>query len=69
VNNTYRQQLFITLTLLHQEARYAYWKNRMHCGSDFQPYADCADCKHFLFCKTMLDIDIALAALSEMDGD
>jgi len=69
LENTYRQQLLSTLTLLHQEARYAYWKNRTHCGSDFNPKAHCHDCQHFPFCQTMLDIDIALAALSEMDGD
>ncbi|GAJ04934.1 unnamed protein product, partial [marine sediment metagenome] len=30
MNNAYRKQLQSTLTLLHQEARYAYWKNRTH---------------------------------------
>jgi len=69
VSNNYNIQLLTTLNLLHQEARYAYWKNRTHCGSDFTPNAYCPDCKHFRFCQTMQDIDIALAALGQMDGD
>ncbi|GAI69712.1 unnamed protein product [marine sediment metagenome] len=69
MRHTYRKQLQSTLTLLHQEARYAYWKNRTHCGSDFTPNAYCPDCKHFRFCQTMQDTDIALATLAQMDGD
>jgi len=69
VPNTYRKQLHSTLSLLHQEARYAYWKNRTHCRSDYQPNAYCHDCQHFLMCQTMHDTDTALATLSQMDGD
>ncbi len=69
MENTYRKQLLITLNLLHQEARYAYWKNRTHCGSDFNPNASCHDCQHYLFCQTMQDTDNALATLRQMDGD
>jgi len=69
VSNNYNIQLLTTLNLLHQEARYAYWKNRTHCGSDFDPHDSCQDCQHFLMCKTMLDTDTALAALGQMDGD
>ncbi len=69
MQHTYRKQLQSTLSLLHQEARYAYWKNRTHCDSDFKPNAYCSDCQHFRFCQTMQDIDIALATLAHMDGD
>ena len=63
------KQLVQTLTLLHQEARYAYWKGETHCGSDFTPQGHCRDCQHFVFCKTMHEIDEALETLAHLDGD
>ncbi|GAI75508.1 unnamed protein product [marine sediment metagenome] len=65
--NTWNMQLQTILTLLHKEARHAYWKDSTHCGSDFAPHAQCHDCKHFQICETMRDLDAGLANLEQMD--
>ncbi|GAI62053.1 unnamed protein product [marine sediment metagenome] len=65
--NTWNMQLQTILTLLHKEARQAYWKGETHCGVDFDINWKCRHCKHFQICKTMRDLDAGLANLEQMD--
>ncbi|GAH26427.1 unnamed protein product [marine sediment metagenome] len=67
--NTYEMQLHSLLTLVHHEARLAYWKNEKHCGSDFDPQSGCVDCQHFRSCEIMHSIDAGLTNLDQMGGD
>ncbi|GAI59659.1 unnamed protein product [marine sediment metagenome] len=66
--NTWNMQLQDILTQLHKEARFAYWKDQTHCGSDFQPQGHCHDCQHFHICQVMQEIDAGLENLEQMDG-
>jgi len=66
--NTWNMQLQDILTLLHKEARHAYWKGETDCGSDFNAQDECHYCKHFQICETMRDLDAGLANLEQMDG-
>jgi len=62
-SNGYEHQLFEAIKSLSTIARRAYWQNHEHCGADLLPA--CTDCRHYIICKAMDDLDEAMSKLTD----